>query len=282
MAQETPCIYDYVDFQQYLRDTFEQKKASSTSFSYARLAESIGVKSKSFAHRIVHGQVHSLSPQVRSSLGGFLRLTPKEQRYLEQMVEFKRAKSQEEKQRVLFRLQKCRPSEFGKLLSEDEMRYYTHWFFPVVREMVCMADYDGDMAKLGQRLDPPADAAEVADALMTLLKLRMVEHRDGKFVQTQPKLISPINLSSSLLRGFHQKMIELGLRSLQTHPTEERDINCMTFSVRRDRLPALKQKIQQFQFEITQILEGSNGSDDSVYQLNVQLFPLTKTGENHE
>jgi uncharacterized protein (TIGR02147 family) len=69
-------------------------------------------------------------------------------------------------------------------------------------------------------------------------------------------------------------MIELALDSLKNEARELREFNGVTLSISMDKLPLLKEKIRQFRKEINELTSNLEGADQ-VYQLNVQLFPLT-------
>ena len=70
-------------------------------------------------------------------------------------------------------------------------------------------------------------------------------------------------------------MAELAAQSLYTQGPDTQDFESVTFSLPQDKVGELRAKIH----ELIKSLGGSHNPGDSVYQLNVQLFALTKTPE---
>ncbi|MGZ3740999.1 MAG: DUF4423 domain-containing protein, partial [Bdellovibrionota bacterium] len=62
--------------------------------------------------------------------------------------------------------------------------------------------------------------------------------------------------------------------AIEAVPTEERDITSMTMAIDPRRLPLAKTLIRKFRFRLADLLE--TGDRTEVYNLNVQLVPVTK------
>jgi uncharacterized protein (TIGR02147 family) len=60
-------------------------------------------------------------------------------------------------------------------------------------------------------------------------------------------------------------------------PSAERDISGVYFSFRKSQMAAVKQLIHHFRQEILE-LASQEADADSVYQLNLQLFPIANLG----
>jgi uncharacterized protein (TIGR02147 family) len=65
---------------------------------------------------------------------------------------------------------------------------------------------------------------------------------------------------------------------LKEIPAGQRDVSSLTLGLRRDQIPLLKKKIQEFRREILKIASLAEKTED-VVQLSIQMFPLTKEGE---
>jgi uncharacterized protein (TIGR02147 family) len=70
-------------------------------------------------------------------------------------------------------------------------------------------------------------------------------------------------------------MMKLAYESLKKDPVTAREMNGVTLSIPANKLNMLKEKIRAFRKEITE-LSGTLSGGQEVYQLNVQLFALTK------
>ena len=63
-------------------------------------------------------------------------------------------------------------------------------------------------------------------------------------------------------------------------PVQERDISSMTLAIDRKKLQKAKELINKFKDDMEELIESNN--PDDVYNLSIQLFPLTvRTGETN-
>ena len=74
---------------------------------------------------------------------------------------------------------------------------------------------------------------------------------------------------------YYEQMAELAAQSLYTQGPDTQDFESVTFSLPQDKVGELRAKIH----ELIKSLGGSHNPGDSVYQLNVQLFALTRCEE---
>jgi uncharacterized protein (TIGR02147 family) len=80
---------------------------------------------------------------------------------------------------------------------------------------------------------------------------------------------------SLAVKAFQAETIKLALESLDRHARPRRDISTVTVSIAEKDLPTLRERIAEFRNDILKMAEAS-AETDSVYQLNVQLFPLSE------
>jgi transcriptional regulator with XRE-family HTH domain len=78
------------------------------------------------------------------------------------------------------------------------------------------------------------------------------------------------------LRDLQINFLQLAIERLRDTAPEERDNTALTMAIRRERLPEAKRKLKEFRRAFAADLESGAGKD-SVYQLVLGFFPLTKT-----
>jgi uncharacterized protein (TIGR02147 family) len=76
------------------------------------------------------------------------------------------------------------------------------------------------------------------------------------------------------LKRSHRESILQAAEALDSIPTAERDITSMTMAIDPRKLPLAKTLIREFRFRLAELLETGNRTE--VYNLNVQLVPVTK------
>jgi uncharacterized protein (TIGR02147 family) len=68
--------------------------------------------------------------------------------------------------------------------------------------------------------------------------------------------------------------MELAQEALYSVPKTHRDISTLTLSISKQGLQRMKEKIKEFRRELLEIAKADEHAD-RVYQLNLQLFPLS-------
>jgi uncharacterized protein (TIGR02147 family) len=134
-----------------------------------------------------------------------------------------------------------------------------------------------DPAWIASVLEPTVTEKQAAEALATLCKLGLLT-RDarGKLQQTQALLTTGPGPLGHHIFVYHHAMLDLAKRALDHLPRDQRDISSVTLSVSAAALPALKERLRQFRQELLQLAE-LEATPERVVQLNLQLFPLTKS-----
>lgn len=124
---------------------------------------------------------------------------------------------------------------------------------------------------IAERLNIPLGI--VWECLSRLEKLGLIQKHKGIWSLTGNNISTPDQIPSGALREGHRQNILKAVQSMQEDPVESRDISGMTMAVSKSRLPGARKMIQEFRRRLSAYMEG--GKRDSVYRLNIQLFPLT-------
>ncbi|MFN3453843.1 MAG: TIGR02147 family protein [Pseudobdellovibrio sp.] len=120
------------------------------------------------------------------------------------------------------------------------------------------------------RLNIPFDTTE--QALARLEKINLVEKTDHNWILKKMNMATPSNVPNASIRKAHTQYIEKSLEALKTQPIEVRDITGVTMAIDSEKLPQARKLIEDFRRRLSAYLE--QGTKNSVYRLNIQLFPL--------
>lgn len=88
------------------------------------------------------------------------------------------------------------------------------------------------------------------------------------------------DVASVALRHSHREALTMGIEKLESVPLEKRDYSTMTIAVSTDRMKDAKKLIRGFQKQLSELLE--DGKRTEVYQICVQLYPMTELQELNE
>lgn len=274
-------IFDYMDYRQYLRDFFFEKKREYHFYSYRLFSQRAGLKSPNFLKLVIDGD-RNLSKQSVYKFAKALALARKETDYFENLIFFNQSSTIEEKKLFLARLMKYRKRGDVKRIDEAEYEYYSNWYNLALRELVCAADFRDDFKRLGAALIPSISATEASRSVELLLRLKFIERNpDGTYHKTSPSLTTGKQIRSLAIANYHREMLRLADDALERFRPEDRDISSLTLSMSLKTIPLIVERLQQMRNELLEIAEEDE-KVDQVVQVNLQLFPLSQKVHHKE
>ena len=266
-------IFEYLDYRDYLREYYEEKKAENPFFSYKLFGRMVDIDQSYLAKVLIKAR-HIAEKSIKKFLEYF-KFNQQEGEYFETLVHFIKAKS--DKQSKLF---------FEKLLSFKEIRrnvltvsqyeFYKKWYHSAIRSLLQFYDFRGDYSKLAGQLRPPISAKEAKQSIKLLERLQLIKRdASGRYELVDKAITTGKEWQSLAIQSFQEETIGMARESLARHRKELRDISTVTMNIGPEDLPRLKELIQQFRNTLIQYV-NNNASPESVYQINIQLYPLTK------
>ncbi|MDB5102325.1 MAG: hypothetical protein JWP91_14 [Fibrobacteres bacterium] len=265
-------IFEYMDFREFLRDAYRERKEAQSFFSYRYISGKLGLDSGTLS-RIFKGE-RNLDPEVACRLARILGLDSREQQFFEALVLYGQARSLAEKNQFLERLFRLRGIKIGTL-EERQYSFYKEWYYSALRELLRIHPFDGDWKKLAGSLRPAIRPAEAKHAVGVLEGLGLiVPDPERGYRLTESVITSGDSIQALFVNNLHLAMGELALRTLKEAGPEERDFSGLTLSLSRQGFDKLKYRLKQFRREILEMAQQDEG-EDCVYQVNLQAFPLS-------
>ncbi|MCL2283981.1 MAG: TIGR02147 family protein [Fibromonadales bacterium] len=267
-----PSVFAYCDYRAFMRDAFAEKKASSR-FSWREFAKRAGYSSPVFL-KLVAEEKSSLSTEGVERVGLALGLTDKEQEFFRILVAFTHESGNAKKQKLFNEMRKIAALCKSHVIEASLYDYYKEWHHSVIRELAPNVSSDSEIAKL---LIPKVPLPQVKASIALLLKLGLLEKDEsGKYRQTNKHLTTGENISSMAVRKHHENMGGLAVAALEAVSKEERDISGITMGLSKEGFEAVKAELANFRRRIKEIAVQSESEKESVYRINLQLFPLSK------
>jgi uncharacterized protein (TIGR02147 family) len=116
-------------------------------------------------------------------------------------------------------------------------------------------------------------------AMDRLQRLGLVEmQKNGKVRQSGKPLQINNAQSTAATRTFQKQLLNKAMESLEKDSFDVRDMTSTTFVMDVSQVTYAKQRIKEFRRQLANELEGF-GNPTAVYNLTVQLYPLTPTKE---
>jgi plasmid maintenance system antidote protein VapI len=131
-------------------------------------------------------------------------------------------------------------------------------------------DYDW----IAERLNTSHD--EIKLIFQNLEKVGLVIKNGSTYERCQRSVKTTQDIPSSALRQSVKKSILNGLDRIDSTDVCLRDISSITLAINTKKMHLAKKRIQKFRSDMAKILES--GEQTEVYNLNIQLVPVTHLG----
>jgi uncharacterized protein (TIGR02147 family) len=267
-------IFDYLDYREYLADFYLAKKHEDKKFSQRYFSLKLGVKSSGFFSDILNAR-RNLNQKNTIQFCKAMELNGEESDYFENLVNFNQAKALIEKKHWLRRMLACKKVN-TKILNKDEFEYFSKWYYTAIREMLFYKKKGDDYRTIASELIPSIKPGEVKEALELLQRLGMVEKdKDGLYRQHDSLISTGSQIRSVHVANFQLQTLQMAISALDTMGPELRDFSTLTLSVSGEGLGKIKSVLTETRKEIMKIAKNDL-NEDRVYQVNFQLFPLTR------
>jgi len=267
-------IFRYIDYRVYLEDFRNEKKKSTRHFSYRFFMEKAGIKSPVFLKLVIDGK-RNLTRQMIDKFIPALNLSDKEGVFFRNLVLFNQAKTALEKQEHYSVMLSMMDSVHENQLTKDHYSYFEVWYNSVIRELVCIFNFQDNFDLIARTVYPQIKISEVKKAINLLLRLKLItKQKDGSYQQTETAIISNDPMVALARRSFNSEMVRLAKNANETLTPSERNISGITMGISKSCYDVIVTEMMAFKERIKMIVKLDDKTS-CVYQLNLQLFPLS-------
>jgi uncharacterized protein (TIGR02147 family) len=268
-------IFDYFDYRLFLRDYYKQQKVKNPFFSYRYIGNRVAMDS-SFLIKVLQGHLHIANEKI----GTFVEvcnLKEKEAVYFETLVYFCKAKTDKERKlffEKLFTIGKIK----SRKLDERQYRFFQNWYHSAVWSLLNFYPFEGNYSNLAAMLCPEISPRESRQSISLLESLGLIQkNSDGVYRALDRNLTTGREWHSLAISQYQKEMMLRAQESLERDGKEERNISTVTMNISEKLLPEINGMIGTFRETLIQMVNKmDDAATDRVYQLNVQLFPLSR------
>lgn len=269
-----PILYNYLDYRIFLKDFYEENKKRSTFFSYRYIGTKVGVDAGNIV-KILQGKRH-LSKKLVEKFVRFCKFNSNEAEYFKTLVDFNRAKTEKDNKQLfekLLALKDIKPIN----LRADQYEFYQKWYYTAIAAVLYYYDFRGDYKSLAEQLTPTISVKQAKESIKLLERLQfIVKNETGRYVLNKNFVSTGDEWHSLAIHSYQEETIKLALNSMENESKNKRDISTVTITVADKDLQNIRELTKEYRKAVLKIVDDSELPKDSVYQLNVQLFPLTK------
>ena len=276
-------IYQYQEPHEFLKDAWELKRKTNSSFTIRAWAQHIGIKNHTFLHDMVKGRRKVPKSQIPRFIQS-LNLNANEGLYFESMVDLSRAKSMEEKTLYIDRMKALAPNvnkvTFTELESFRMLKDPIHFF---ISEMVMLPDFNPDPAWIQKRLVFDVSQETISKAIERLILLDVLrEDPQGRLIRVDSFIASKSDVKDLALQEYHKNLSDMAKRAIEVQNVLEREFQGMTLNFDIARLPEAKQVIRKFVTQFLGQFDQTTSPTREVYHMNLQFFRITQNTKTNK
>jgi uncharacterized protein (TIGR02147 family) len=270
-----PVVSEYLNYRDYLKDFYNAKKSLKKEYSYRVFTNKAQVGSPSHLKMIIDGErnlTHKTIPKYVKALGF---KNKKEIRFFELLVKYNQCKEQDTKIQLFEDLLKEKKKKGLTAVEMNQLSFLSQWYYVAIYVMVDLPEFISDALWIQSRLVEKVPLTQIRQALKDLEALKLIKTVGDSYQQTGGALSVPDEIQDLAIPRYHATMNDLARKSLEKTARDLREFNGATIAIKKENLPNLKKMVRAFRKEINELTSNTEGAD-MIYQLNIQLFPLTK------
>ena len=279
-----PQISDYMDYRQFLADWYAWKKRITASdirpFNYPMFSAAANIKSPNYLKMIIEGRRNLSDDMIVkfSKALGFTKEQCEEFRSLVHSNQSRDAVTRNVSLEKLSEIRVARKLESGEI-DRKTWEKIPNWVAWVIYAMVDQEGVKFDLPTLKKLLRGKASESEIQDALQGLLASGELvrEESSGEIKKARHLIETPEGVPVALIRKLQTQLMLLGLESLHQDAPTEREFGTLTMSLTKTEFEEVKFRLRQLRKSLNKdnAIHRENGKGERVYQLNIQLFPVS-------
>lgn len=256
------------DFRLWLQQQFTQRCKRNSMYSLRAFAMLLQMDASSVS-QIFSGK-RQASTRVITRVCHILSASPQQQ---ETFIKAVKAKFKHSKMLAVDQVHNHDHAHSFELLAEDAFAVVSEWYHFALLELININGFDQRPSWCARTLGISTTEAQIAIDRMVRLGLLRFEER--KLIRTN-KLLTNFapGMTSPAHKNLQRQILMMAVDAIDNAKSEEKDITAMTMAIDIRKIPEARKLIAKFRRDLCAYLE--KGEQTRVYQLAVQLYPISK------
>ncbi len=176
------------------------------------------------------------------------------------------------------KVKKCKIGDYTspEFIEVDAEKFKLAWFDLMIADLSLLPTFKPDVKWVSKTLKLKME--DVISSFERLTELGILEEKGNGYSKKYGKIHLKPGKSLDFIREYHRNMIRLAGEALQETSEDafkQRYISGASFNVSKKDAQKMKKKCENFIEELVDDF-SKNETSDCVYQINLQLFPLSK------
>ncbi len=281
MKKSDISIFNFVNYRTFLKSVCEDIIFNNPEVSYKSIQEDAGYsRTSNHLWQVLEGRI-PISSSAAANYCRALGLNNQEIKYFKLMVEFDKAKSDNEKNRIIEKM------STSKLFSKANQKYidvyhiYSTWYLPILWDLVLLDDFQEDYKWISDKLFFDLSESRIKKGLKKLVDAGLlIRDKKGRLKQKKTEFFgheSTADVVNSIAiaagRNYIREMLKVSPGALEGQPYDKRIFYSANMAVTQKDAEEIIKKITAFNKELSSVKYQKK---DALYQLNLQFFSHTK------
>lgn len=286
-----PVLAEYTDFRQYLKDVYDHKRGTEGTglrpYSYSTFSAAADIKSPNYLKLIIEGR-RNLSEDMMARFAKALRLSREDASEFKALVRYGQASQPIERNHFLKELADLRARrelDRGNI-NQRSWEKVPSWIGWVLYAMADQKGVEFDAEQVLRLFRLKASADDIRDSMRKLIDSGDLVKNEGTGEITKPRemIEPPQDLPVALIRNLQAELIYLGIESLFNDSPKDREFGALTMALTQEEFEQVRFEVRQLRKRLHKDVSTKRKSTkgDRVYQLNIQLFPVTERSKRAE
>lgn len=270
-----PSVTHFMDPLAFLNELFRNAKAEIETYSYLQFSEDLGFSRSNVIHLVLRGK-RPLTDKAGEKIALALEWKGSTRRYWLNLVSYHGSTDSNKRDELMQEMLEIKTREVS--LSQgllQQLEFFTEWYHSVIYELAFTSEFSTDPKILSATLVPRIRPEQARYSLELLQNMQLLVADGNRLLPTQTRVSTGDEIASMAIMRYHQSMIDLGKGALSSVAGELRDISSISFACSPEQIPLLKREISSFRKKLLDLTDAGP-TKEVVYQLNFQLFPLTR------
>ena len=268
-------LYNASSFRSFLRTHFEDKKEQNSNWSLGAWARLMGLSGTSGLSMILNGS-RNPGEKVTDELSRYFGFSKDEESYFRNLIKLEKIQKDPELASLLKeKLTKQNPKGKFLRLSVEQFEVISRWHCYLLRELILRPSFIENPRWISNISKFKLTVKEVETAISSLITAGLVTRDENdKLIPCSSHFDTSNDIPCSALKKYQRSVMDLAKKSLEETPVNLREVRSMSLNMSPENMTKAKSLIREFEDQFAALLENTSSSGE-VYQLNIQLFPMT-------
>jgi uncharacterized protein (TIGR02147 family) len=266
-------IFEYDNYRIFLQDYFESEKREKPSFSQRYFAKKAGFNAHNFCTLVLLGKRNLSMDSIQKIIKG-IGLKGKAATYFENLVYLNQATTLEDKDYYFKRLKQTGKKTQFYQVHKNQFFFYEKWYYPVIRELLTMKDWNGDFAALAKAVRPSISALEAKESVELLESTGLVKKDATGVYSLTDEFVTSAHVPEFLKKKARRDVLLKGIETIDTIEPHEKYAAYSTVTMSKGLFEEARGILDETRLKILSLV-AEDGAADEVYEVVFQVFPVS-------